>query len=328
MARIGRRNTRMVNERMRKQFFRLGPILVSQASAMSGGMLVGMPALYAYTGFLKNLCLRLGIANDCDVVPLGLAPVFCSFSLHRGHAKYVRYRRGHISEVDKRGPNHPTIDEPRASFEIYLIIAIGCSSVDFNSSQIEPLLRGMKLAGGGISSASPNRVDIVVKSIDQSDLYLGLPFSSVALADASYILEDARDAGVNGMEAMFQALVAPKRDKVISPDRFQRPSWLQSDDKVGQYFPVCVGARPIENFNNPTQRNGIRQSLKATPENPTCHAFAESVFSIVRGQTVASVRASTRKQQNWEPAIFWREVPPLSHEPQVFGARSIQGHKI
>jgi CRISPR-associated protein (Cas_Csy2) len=313
---------------MKKQYFRVGPVLVSQAAAMSGGVLVGMPAMYAYTGWLKNLTLKLGRVNGCQVRPLAIAPVFHEFTVHRGHAKYVRYRKGQIAKVEKDGPNHPTIDEPKCSFELTLVIAIECDTIDFQADRLAPLLRGMKLAGGGISSALHTRVDINVKKIEQSDLYYGLPFNSIALADAGFVIDDARASGVNGFDAMFQALVAPRRDKVVAPDKFQRPLWLSTDDTIGQYFPVCAGAMPIEQFQNPQQRSGIRQADSATTDKPTLHAFAESVFTLVRGQTIASVRATKRQQLDREPAIFWREVPPKQNEAPFFGAQSIQGHQI
>jgi hypothetical protein len=313
---------------MKKQYFRVGPILVSQAAAMSGGLLVGLPAMYAYTGWLKNLSLQLGRAFNCEVTPLAIAPIFHVFTLHRGHSKYVRYRKGQIAEVENRGANHPTIDEPKCSFELTLIIAIGCETIDFQVDQLAPLMRGMKLAGGGISPAIHTQIEINVQKINQSDLYAGLPFNSIALADSSFVIDDARAAGVNGFDAMFQALVSPSQNKIVEADKFQRPPWLSTDDTVGQYFPVCAGAIPIEDFKNPQQRSGIRQADSATSEKPTLHAFAESVFTLVRGQTIASVRATKRQQLNREPAIFWREVPPKKDETQFFGAQSIQGHQI
>ena len=315
-----------------KQYFKIGPMAVSQAAALSGGLLMGMPALYAYTGWLKKLSLVLSRALHVGVSPIAISPVFHTFSLHRGHAKFVRYRPGQISDVAARGPNHPTVDEQRSSFEITLLVALHCEDTEIDTSTISKSLRGMKLAGGGISSASVSEIDIRVSKLTHDNLYKGLPFNAVALADASYVLDDASKAGVNRFEAMLQALAAPSAFGDVKEGSFQRPMWMLGDDKVGRFLPVCIGAIALESLKTPSERSGIRQADTATEESPTTHAFAESAFTLVRAQTIASVRANAKIKsdngQSYEPPIFWQEKSPLIGEPPFYGVRSIQGNAI
>jgi CRISPR type I-F-associated protein Csy2 len=309
-----------------KQFFRIGPILVSQASALSGGLLMGMPALYAYTGFLKNLSLRLTSQHNVTVKAVSIAPIFHSFSLHRGHAKYVRYRPGQLADVAARGPNHPTVDEQRSTFEVSLIIVLVCSDFTFTREQITPCLRGMKLAGGGIS-ASNGQPNISVRCVESvTEALRGAPFNAVMLADASYVLEDAQAAGVPKFDALLHALSAPNKDWELKPGEEPRPNWLPD---LGSYLPVCIGAVSLESFKDPSQRAGIRQSDHANAENPTRHAFAESVFSLVRAQTVASVKAQTLKDMGCEPSVFWQEAS--NQEAKVnsyFGVQSLRASDL
>jgi hypothetical protein len=307
-----------------KQFFRIGPVLVSQASALSGGLLIGMPALYAYTGFLKNLSFRLGAQQNTNVKAVSVAPVFHSFNLHRGHAKYVRYRPGQLADVVARGPNHPTIDEQRSTFEVSLIIVLSCSDFSFTNEHIAQCLRGMKLAGGGIS-ASNGQPNIPVRSAESvTEALRGTPFNCVMLADASYVLEDAAKAGVSKFDSLLNALAAPNKERELKLNETPRPAWLP---EIGSYLPVCIGALSLESFKNPSERAGIRQADNATTERPTHHAFAESVFSLVRAQTVASVKAQTLI--DFEPSVFWQETPNQEAKANsFFGVHSLRASEI
>jgi hypothetical protein len=309
-----------------KQFFRIGPLLVSQASALSGGLFMGMPALYAHTGFLKNLSLRLAQQCNVEVKAVSIAPIFHSFSLHRGHAKYVRYRPGQLAEVSARGPNHPTVDEQRSTFEVSLVVVLNCADFTLTKEHIAPCLRGMKLGGGGISSSN-GRPNIPVRCTDSaSEALKGVPFNSVMLADASYVLDDAANEGIPKFDALLHALAATNKDRVLMPDELPRPKWLPD---IGSFLPVCIGAVSMEHFKNPIERLGIRQADNASATNPTLHAFAESVFSLVRAQTVASVKAQTVAGFESEPCVFWQEAANQRAEKNsFFGVTSLRASDI
>lgn len=308
-----------------KQYFRIGPMLVTQANALSGGLLIGMPAMYAYTGWLKGMCLRLSKQGQVSVTPLGVSPILHTFSLHRGHAKYVRYRPGQLAEVAGRGPNHPTVDEQKASFELSVIIAIESKDLEIQTASIAACISGMKISGGGISPVGLKDVHIRVKKIDSiTRCFDGLPFNAVTLSDASYVLDDARSAGLDGFDAILQALAAPSGFATAKAGAFERPLWMP---KEGRFLPVCVGAIALESFKSPSERQGIRQADNATLEMPTKHAFAESAFTLVRAQTIASVRAQSRLAatsagQIAEPSVFWKEIPPEPGQLPFYGAHA------
>lgn len=308
-----------------KQYFRIGPMLVTQANALSGGLLIGMPAMYAYTGWLKGMCLRLSKQGQVSVTPLGVSPILHTFSLHRGHAKYVRYRPGQLAEVAGRGPNHPTVDEQKASFELSVIIAIESKDLEIQTASIAACISGMKISGGGISPVGLKDVHIRVKKIDAiTRCFDGLPFNAVALSDASYVLDDARSAGLDGFDAMLQALAAPSGFATAKVGAFERPVWMP---KEGRFLPACVGAIALESFKSPSERQGIRQADNATLEMPTKHAFAESAFTLIRAQTIASVRAQSRLAAASEgqiagPSVFWKEVPPEPGQLPFYGAQA------
>jgi hypothetical protein len=138
------------------------------------------------------------------------------------------------------------------------------------------------------------------------------------------VLDDARSADLEGFDAMLQALAAPSGFSTPKAGAFDRPSWMP---KEGRFLPVCVGAIALESFKTPDERQGIRQSDDATLEKPTKHAFAESAFTLVRAQTIASVRAQSRLAvvsdgQINEPSVFWKEVPPEPGQLPFFGAHA------
>ncbi len=308
-----------------KQYFKLGPILVSQASSISGGLLIGMPAMYAYTGWLKNLCLRLSLQSSVSIRPLGISPIFHGLSLHRGHAKFFPYREDHSEYVRTGDLNLPEIDEHKVSFELSMIIGIESRDLELEPASIAACVAGMKISGGGISPVDLKDIHVRVKRIGEvTRCFESLPFNAVALCDASDVLDDARGAGVEGFDAMLQALAAPSGFKTPKDGEFERPLWMP---KAGHFLPVCVGAIALESLKSPDEREGIRQSDNATLETPTKHAFAESAFTLVRAQTIASVRAQSRlvaesDGQMTEPYIFWREVPPKPGQFQFYGAHA------
>lgn len=305
---------------MKKFYFQIGPILISQASALSGGLLIGMPALYAYTGWLNNLTLRLSQQLEVSVKPCAVAPVFHAFTLHRGHPKYVKYRPGQLADVATRGPNHPTVDEQKTTFEISLLIAVESEGFELSTDHLAAAMRGMKLAGGGISSVDSDATTIKVRKHQKAtDLISLVPFNAICLADASYLLEDAAALGLNKFDAMLHAFAAPNAHRELKENESPRPNWLPSE---GNFLPICIGAIALETFKAPSERAGIRQADDATLDSPTHHAFAESVFSLIRAQTVASVRANMSADEG--PSIFWQEFCSADESDQMFfGAQSV-----
>ncbi|MDD5268591.1 MAG: type I-F CRISPR-associated protein Csy2 [Methylococcales bacterium] len=288
----------------------IGEFSVAQANALSDGIfLSAVPPLTAWVGFATALGLRLGESIKIN----GIAPVIGEAHLHRGHAKYVRYRAGQLSDVSSRGVQHPTIDDRRTSLNAYLLLDV-TSEEEIQQTDIEQALIGLRLAGGVIQPVS-GRERINIKTFEDDQDYTGLEKSLRYLPSYFYLLEDAchlvklakeQPDGLQG----FDILTAPMRrwtdeeskDELKLPER---PDWLPSQ---GYYRPMAVGYQLLE---EPQQRLGVRESING----PARHAFAEPVFTLIRFRTVASIRKTHSPRH--DGSYFWLQGERVG---QVLGA--------
>lgn len=278
----------------------IGEFNVAQANALSDGLfLSAVPPLTAWVGLGTALCLRLGE----EVILNGIAPIIGETHLHRGHAKYVRYRTGQLSDVGSRGVQHPTIDDRRSSLTAYLLVDI-TSEEEIEPDDIKQALIGLRLAGGVIH---PVTKEILIKvfqgNTGQTAQHraLGyLPSYFYVLEDAGRLVKLAREE-VNGLRG-FDILTAPMRRWAgdESEDELkkqlhlpERPAWLPGKGQ-GYYRPMAVGYQLLE---APQQRLGTRNNLP--------HAFAEPVFTLIRFRTVASIRKSNTPKSN--SRYFWKQ---------------------
>lgn len=279
----------------------IGEFGVSQANALSDGLfLSAVPPLTAWTGFATALSLRL----DKKPKNISVAPVIGEANLHRGHAKYVRYRSGQLSDVSSRGVQHPTIDDRRSSFNAYLLIDIE-SDESLSTSVIQQALIGLRLAGGVIHPIKPQQpipIRVFVGDGDKTSRQQALaylPSYFYMLEDASHLVTAACEQGdLQG----FDILTAPMRrwagDETEAELKKhlhlpERPIWLPAK-KHGYYRPMAVGYQLLE---PPRQRQGARDEL--------AHAFAEPVFTLIRFRTVASIRKTHNPRK--DGSYFWRQ---------------------
>ena len=288
----------------------IGEFSVAQANALSDGVfLSAVPPLTAWVGLAKALELRL----EKQLTIHGIAPVIGEAQLHRGHAKYVRYRAGQLSDVSSRGVQHPTIDDRRTSLNAYLLLHI-TSDEHIQPSDIEQALIGLRLAGGVIQPLS-GRKSITIKpfyedkqatSLEKALRYL--PSYFYLLEDAGYLVKTAKQQ-TGGLQG-FDILTAPMRrwaneeskDDLKLPER---PNWLPAK---GHYRPMAVGYQLLE---EPQQRLGVRESANGL----TRHAFAEPVFTLIRFRTVASIRKTHSPRH--DGSYFWQQG---ERAEQVLGA--------
>ncbi|MGD0959248.1 MAG: type I-F CRISPR-associated protein Csy2 [Methylomonas sp.] len=295
---------------MSKYTLMIGEFSVSQANALSDGVfLSAVPPLTAWMGLAIALCLRL------DKELLGVTPVIGEANLHRGHAKYVRYRSGQLSDVNNRGVQHPTIDDRRTSLNAYLLIDID-SDESLHEDEIQQALIGLRLAGGVMHPVrQQQRISVRVfvgdgkKTAPQLAL-AALPSYFFLLEDASRLVLAAREQG--GLQG-FDILTAPLRrwagDETPAEQKKhlqlpERPVWLP-DKQHGYFRPMAVGYQLLE---NPQQRQGARNNLP--------HAFAEPVFTLIRFRSVASVRKS-HNPRSGDGGYVWR---PGARAENVLGA--------
>ena len=287
---------------MSKYTLMIGEFSVSQANALSDGVfLSAAPPLTAWIGLAIALCLRL------DKKLLGVTPVIGEANLHRGHAKYVRYRSGQLSDVSNRGIQHPTIDDRRSSLNAYLLLDVD-SDENLTADEIQQALIGLRLAGGVIHPVQqqqtiPIRVFVGdgEKSSSQQAL-AALPSYFFLLEDASRLVLAAREQG--GLQG-FDILTAPMcrwageetpaelKKHLQLPER---PAWLPGKQQ-GYFRPMAVGYQVLE---SPQQRLGTRNNLP--------HAFAEPVFTLIRFRSVASIRKSHNPRKGdgsyvWQPGV-------------------------
>lgn len=276
----------------------IGEFSVAQANALSDGIFLNpVPPLTAWVGLGTALCFRLGPAFKLT----GMAPVIGEAHLHRGHAKYVRYRVGQLSDVASRGIQHPTIDDRRCSLNAYLLLNVEADEL-LREDRIREALIGLRLAGGVIQPLA-GKPTIAVK-IYQPDEKLtaeqqamrALPSFFYVLEDAGHLVEAARE---HHQQQGFDILTAPlvrrwagdeteserQQNLSLSP----RPAWLPAQ---GVYRPMAVGYQLLE---KPLQRAGARDDLP--------HAFAEPIFSLVRFRTVASARKTHNPEI--DGSYFW-----------------------
>lgn len=278
----------------------LGEFSIAQANALSDGIFLStVPPLTAWVGLATALSLRLGGTININ----GIAPVIGEAQLHRGHAKYVRYRVGQLSDVSSRGVQHPTIDDRRTSLSAYLLLDI-TSENELSPTDIKQALVGLRLAGGVIQPAT-NRKHINVqifhhdgKKTSLEQALRSLPSYFYLLEDASHLVQQAKQQ-INGLQG-FDILVAPmcrwagdeteeeQRKNLQLP---KRPEWLPMKGQ-GYYRPMAVGYQLLE---LPQKRTGTRQDFP--------HAFAEPVFTLIRFRTVASIRKAPR----YSGSYFWRQ---------------------
>lgn len=288
----------------------IGEFSVAQANALSDGIfLSAVPPLTSWVGFATALGLRLGE----QVTINGIAPVIGEAHLHRGHAKYVRYRAGQLSDVSSRGVQHPTIDDRRTSLNAYLLLDV-TSEEEIQQTDIEQALIGLRLAGGVIQPVS-GRERINIKAFEDDQDYTGLekalrylPSYFYLLEDACYLVQLAKEQP-DGLQG-FDILTAPMRrwadeeskDELKFPER---PDWLPLQ---GYYRPMAVGYQLLE---EPQQRLGVRESINGS----ALHAFAEPVFTLIRFRTVASIRKTHSPRH--DGSYFWLQGERAEH---VLGA--------
>jgi CRISPR type I-F-associated protein Csy2 len=294
----------------------IGEFSVDQANALSDGIfLCAVPPLTAWVGFATALGLRLGESVKIN----GIAPVIGEAYLHRGHAKYVRYRAGQISDVSSRGVQHPTIDDRRTSLNAYLLLDV-TSEEELGSDDLQQALVGLRLAGGVIQPVS-GRERINIKSFEEDQDDTGLEKALRYLPSYFYLLEDAchlvqlAKEQVNGLQG-FDILTAPMRhwagDETEDEHKKHltlpaRPNWLPAKGQ-GYYRPMAVGYQLLE---EPQQRLGVRESINGF----TLHAFAEPVFTLIRFRTVASIRKTHSPRH--DGSYFWLQG---ERAEQVLGA--------
>ena len=284
----------------------IGEFSVAQANALSDGVfLSAVPPLTAWVGLATALALRLGE----NTIINGIAPVIGEAYLHRGHAKYVRYRAGQLSDVSSRGVQHPTIDDRRTSLNAYLLLDV-TSAKELQSVDIEQALVGLRLAGGVIQPTNEKiHIPIAIFHYDdakpspQKQALNYLPSYFYLLEDASRLVKKAKE-NPDGLQG-FDILTAPMRrwagdeteDELKKHLTLpERPDWLPVQ---GYYRPMAVGYQLLEESQ---QRLGVRESING----PSRHAFAEPVFTLIRFRTVASIRSKNYKPLR-EGRYFWRQ---------------------
>lgn len=297
----------------------IGEFSVAQANALSDGLfLSAVPPLTAWVGLATALGLRLGENTTIN----GIAPVIGEAYLHRGHAKYVRYRTGQLSDVSSRGVQHPTIDDRRTSLTAYLLLDIAYQD-DISRADIEQALVGLRLAGGIIQPASGCKhiaIDIIYRNGDKSSLEQALrrlPSYFYVIEDASLLVKKAKEQ-TGGLQG-FDILTAPMRRWAGDETEEElkkhlmlpaRPDWLPAKGQ-GYYRPMAVGYQLLE---EPQQRLCTRNHFR--------HAFAEPVFTLIRFRTVASIRKTHSPRH--DGSYFWRQG---ERAEQILGACPVTSTK-
>lgn len=277
----------------------IGEFSVAQANALSDGIFLNpVPPLTAWVGLATALSLRLGQAFTLT----GIAPILGEAQLHRGHAKYVRYRAGQLSDVASRGIQHPTVDDRRCSLNAYLLLNIESDEL-LRENTIREALLGLRLAGGVIQ-APAGQQGISIKIYQPGADLSSEQQAMRALPSYFYVLEDAghliKAAHQQNQQHVFDILTAPLRRWAGSENESEhkqnlslppRPAWLPAQ---GVYRPMAVGYQLLE---TPQQRRGSRDDR--------LHAFAEPVFSLVRFRTVASARKTHNPET--DGSYFWQQ---------------------
>ncbi len=293
----------------------IGEFSVSQANALSDGIfLSAVPPLTAWTGLAVALQHRLG--KDAYTLN-GVAPVIGEAQLHRGHAKYVRYRAGQLADVSARGVQHPTIDDRRTSLNAYLLLDL-TSDGPVDKDLLTQALLGLRLAGGVIHPVS-HAQSIIIRVFEEDGQTPALTRALCHLPSYFYMLEDAGHLVAAAREHEgwqgFDILTAPMRrwagDETAEEQKKglslpERPAWLPLKGQ-GRYRPMAVGYQLLE---APQQRLGSRQGFP--------HAFAEPVFTLIRFRTVASIRKTHNPYQ--EGNYFWQ---PDKRGDNVIGTRQV-----
>lgn len=279
----------------------VGEFSVAQANALSDGIFLNpVPPLTAWVGLGTALSMRLGPAFAL----IGIAPIIGEAQLHRGHAKYVRYRAGQLGDVASRGIQHPTVDDRRSSLNAYLLLNIESDEL-LRGDMIRETLIGLRLAGGIIQPPTGKQAIAVKiyhpdeKLTAEQQAMRALPSFFYVLEDASHLIKAARE---NNQQQGFDILTAPLRrwsGNETESERQQnlnlppRPAWLPLQ---GIYRPMAVGYQLLE---APRLRTGSRNDL--------LHAFAEPIFSLVRFRTVASARKTHNPET--DGSYFWNQGP-------------------
>ncbi len=295
----------------------IGELGIAQANALSDGVfLSAVPPLTAWVGLATALNLRLG----ADISINGIAPVIGEAQLHRGHAKYVRYRSGQLSDVSSRGVQHPTIDDRRTSLNAYLMLDVSYSDT-LELDLISQALIGLRLAGGVIQPLSGHR-DITIKEFQHDGQNTALAQALQRLPSYFYLLEDAsrlveaaqqQTDGPQGFAILTACMQRWAGDETPEERKKQltlpeRPEWLP---ERGYYRPMAVGYQLLEAAKH---RSGARDNL--------LHAFAEPVFSLIRFRSVASVRKNHNPRN--DGSYVWRQGERSTH---IYGACAVNLNK-